>query len=313
MAVEIVHKQEQGTESFAYVALLSAGFHVVLVFLKFGLGVFSGSIALKADAFHSLADLLSSLTIYVGIKISERKSQTFPYGLYKAENLTALVTSLVIFFAAYEIMKEVVHCDPAYVISNTPVAILGLAGIVALIFAFSRYEMRIGRKAGSPSIVADAKHIRTDLLSTGAILIGLLGSLVGWHIDRYVAVIIAVLMVRLGATILLDSLKVLLDASISNDMLDQIQKVFYEFPPVKEVKRLSGRCSGRFKFVEAEVTLNVETLKEAHDISSFIEEHVYDCFPEVDKLLIHCEPTEDQVKSCATQCFSPYVKTSVTH
>jgi len=291
---ELVNKETKAVKSFAYVALLSAGFHIILVVLKYGLGILSGSIALRADAFHSLADVLSSLGIFVGIKISERKSKTFPYGLYKVENLAALVTSVFIFFAAYEIIKEVIQSDPAAVVSNVHIAVLGLLFIVVLIFLFSRYEIKIGKKAGSPSLVADAKHIGTDLISTGGILIGLVISLWKWNVDRYIAVVIVVLVARLGWTILADSVKVLLDASIKNETLEDIRKVFYNFSPVKDVVRLSGRCSGRYKFVEAEIIVDTERLQDAHDISSSIEEEIYDCFPEVDKLLIHYEPVKSQ-------------------
>ena len=291
---ELVNKETKAVKSFAYVALLSAGFHIILVVLKYGLGILSGSIALRADAFHSLADVLSSLGIFVGIKISERKSKTFPYGLYKVENLAALVTSVFIFFAAYEIIKEVIQSDPAAVVSNVHIAVLGLLFIVVLIFLFSRYEIKIGKKAGSPSLVADAKNIGTDLISTGGILIGLVISLWKWNVDRYIAVVIVVLVARLGWTILADSVKVLLDASIKNETLEDIRKVFYNFSPVKDVVRLSGRCSGRYKFVEAEIIVDTERLQDAHDISSSIEEEIYDCFPEVDKLLIHYEPVKSQ-------------------
>ena len=291
---ELVNKETKDVKSFAYVALLSAGFHIILVVLKYSLGVFSGSIALRADAFHSFADVLSSLGIFVGIKISERKSSIFPYGLYKVENLAALVTSLFIFLAAYEIVKEVIHADPTAVISNIPIAVLGLLVIVVSIFLFSRYEMKVGRKTGSPSLVADAKHIGADLLSTTGIIVGLLLGLWKPNFDRIIAFVIAILIARLGWTIFADSLKVLLDASIKDEMLDDIRKVFFKFSPVKDVTKLSGRCSGRYKFIEAEMILDIEKLQDAHDISSSIEEEVYDCFPEVDKLLIHYEPAEGQ-------------------
>jgi cation diffusion facilitator family transporter len=286
--------KETKAKSFANVALLSVGFNVLLVLLKYGLSILSGSIALRADAFHSLIDVLASLGIFVGIKISERKSSTFPYGLYKVENLAALVTSLFIFFAAYEIVKEIIHADPTIAASNIPIAILGLVGIIALMFLFSRYEMKVGKKAGSPSLVADARHIGTDLLSSVGVLIGLLLSLWKPNFDRFIAIIIVILIARLGWTILADSLKVLLDASIKDEMLDDIRKVFFKFSPVKDVTKLSGRCSGRYKFIEAEMILDIEKLQDAHDISSSIEEEVYDCFPEVDKLLIHYEPAEGQ-------------------
>jgi cation diffusion facilitator family transporter len=294
VAVEIVNKKINTKKSFAYVALLSAGFHIILVLLKYGLSILSGSIALRADAIHSLVDVLSSLGIFVGIKISERKSSNFPYGMYKVENLAALVTSFFIFFAAYEIVKEIINADPTANISSIPIAISGLFAIIILMHLFSRYELKVGRKAGSPSLVADAKHIGTDLLSSLGVMLGLLLSLWKPHFDRFVAVIIIVLIARLGWTILSDSVKVLLDASIKEETLNDIRKIFFNFPDVKDVTQLSGRCSGRYKFVEAEIILETEKLQDAHDISTAIEEEVYDCFPEVDKILIHYEPAKVQ-------------------
>ena len=294
MAVKIANKTDKAAKSFAYVALLSAGFHVVLVVSKYGLGLFSGSLALRADAFHSFADVLSSLGIFLGIKIAERKSDQFPYGLYKVENVAALVTSLFIFLAAYNIVRELIDAGPTMGISNVPIVVLGLLVIVVLIFCFSRYEMNIGRKTGSPSLVADAKHIGTDLISTAGIIAGLLLGLWKPQFDRIVAFTIAILIGRLGWTIFADSMKVLLDASIKDEMLSDIREVFYSFSPVQDVTQLSGRCSGRYKFVEAEIIMDIETLQDAHDISSSIEEEVYDCFPEIDKLLIHYEPATRQ-------------------
>ena len=295
MVAEIVAKETKA-KSFAYVALLSAGFNVLLVLLKYGLSILSGSIALRADAFHSLVDVLASLGIFVGIKISEQKSSTFPYGLYKVENLAALATSLFIFFAAYGILKELIYAKPTIAASNISIAILGLIVIIAFMFLFSRYELKVGRKSGAPSLVADAKHIGTDLLSSAGVLIALILSLWKPNFDRFVAVIIIILIARLGWTILADSVKVLLDASIKDEMLDDIRKVFFKFSPVKDVTKLSGRCSGRYKFIEAEMILDIEKLQDAHDISSSIEEEIYDCFPEVDKLLIHYEPAEGKKK-----------------
>jgi cation diffusion facilitator family transporter len=296
VAAETNAKKTKVTKSFAYVALLSVGFNILLVLLKYGLSILSGSIALRADAIHSLVDVLSSLGIFVGIKISERRSSSFPYGMYKVENLAALATSLFIFFAAYEIVKEIIYTDPTANISSIPIAVSGLFVIIILMLLFSRYELKVGRKAGSPSLVADAKHIGTDLLSSLGVMLGLLLSLWKSNFDRFVAVIIIVLIARLGWTILSDSVKVLLDASIKQETLNDIRNIFFNFPDVKDVTELSGRCSGRYKFVEAEIILDTEKLLDAHDISSAIEEEVYDCFPEVDKILIHYEPAKEQKK-----------------
>ena len=71
-------------------ALSSLGINVLVTGLKYFLGVFSGSLALLADAVHSSADVVSSASIWGGIRLSRRKSKRFPYGLYKLENLVAL-------------------------------------------------------------------------------------------------------------------------------------------------------------------------------------------------------------------------------
>ncbi len=282
--------------NFAHVALYAALINLALVFLKYGMGVVSGSIALKADAIHSFVDVLASLTVFAGIKLSERKTRTFPYGLYKVENLIALATSFFIFYAAYGIVAEVLRAPAGQAVTNIPIAIGGMLGAVAAIYFFSRYELKVGMQAGSPSLIADAKHVRTDLLSSSVVVIGLAGGLVGWSIDRYVAIVIVVLIAKLGWDILVDAIKVLLDATTEFEILDSVKEILLGFPEVKEVRSLLGRQSGRFKFIEATVVLRVKTLEAAHHISSAMEEEVYDTFPDIDRFIVHYEPEEKPSK-----------------
>jgi len=89
------------------IGFYSIGVNVLLVTLKGGLAYLSGSVALVADAIHSATDVISSITVLAGIKISKRKSKHFPYGLYKVEDFVSLLTSLFIFLAGYEIVKTV--------------------------------------------------------------------------------------------------------------------------------------------------------------------------------------------------------------
>jgi divalent metal cation (Fe/Co/Zn/Cd) transporter len=83
-------------------SLFSIGVNVSLSLLKFFWAYFQGSLALVADSVHSISDVISSTTLFIGLKISKRKSKAFPYGLYKVENLIALVSSLFILFAEYK-------------------------------------------------------------------------------------------------------------------------------------------------------------------------------------------------------------------
>ncbi|MBW2090088.1 MAG: cation transporter [Deltaproteobacteria bacterium] len=81
------------------VAALAVAIHVVLFGIKYIFSTLSGSIALKADAFHSLSDVVASSTVFIGLIIAKRKTKSFPYGLYKVENLVSVMVAIAIFYA----------------------------------------------------------------------------------------------------------------------------------------------------------------------------------------------------------------------
>jgi len=282
-------------QAHAKVAIYSCLLNAAFMGIKLGLGEVSGSLALRADAVHSLADVVSSLTIFVGIAISGRKTRTFPEGLYKVENLVALLSSLFIFYAAFKIGHEAVFGESLGSLQNTPLVVGGIVVIVTAAFFFSRYELKVGLQSGSPSLVADAKHVATDLLSTLVILVSVVGHHLGFAIDRYVAVFVAALVARIGYVILVDSLKVLLDATLDFATLDGIRKILEDHPDVMEVVFVGGRSSGRYRFVEIALILDTRLLREAHDITSHLEEQILDRWPDIDKILIHYEPERKDV------------------
>ena len=90
------------------VALFAIGVNLVLFGIKYLFGELSGSVALKAEAIHSLSDVIASSTVFVGLIIAKRKTRSFPYGLYKVENLVSVVVALAIFYAGYEIALEAI-------------------------------------------------------------------------------------------------------------------------------------------------------------------------------------------------------------
>jgi cation diffusion facilitator family transporter len=270
-----------------------------LVILKIVLARLSGSIALLADAIHSLSDVISSATVLAGIKISKRKSARFPYGLFKVENLVCLISSLFIFFAGYEIVQTVLFKEESLKPEFLPYAMAGVLVTMAITFFFSRYELREGERIGSPSLVADAQHIRTDMFSSAVILCGLLGGLFHWPLDKVAALLVVVLVFRSGYTILLDALRVLLDASLDFDSMDKVKSVILSHPQVTSIHSLRGRNSGRFKFIEADIGLRVRELERAHHVSQQIEAEISKSVPNVDRVLIHYEPEKKETRVCA--------------
>ena len=287
-------KPSNHMKSYVKVAVFSCLVNGFLMTLKYSLGEASASMALKADAVHSLADVVSSLSILAGILISDRKTSTFPLGLYKVENLVAMLSSLFIFLAAYEVVREAVYAEDMGPIRNIGPVTAGVLFMAIVTYLFSRYELKVGLQAGSPSLVADAKHIATDMLCSLVILVAILGTSLGYPLDRYVAVLVAVLVSRMGFAILIDSLKVLLDATLDYSTLNGIRQVLESHPLVTGVTSLGGRSSGKYRFVEGNVKLDARLLRDAHDVVSHLEEEILDRWPDIDRILIHYEPEQKE-------------------
>jgi cation diffusion facilitator family transporter len=278
------------------IGLFSVGINSSLVLIKVILAYLSGSVALVADAIHSLSDVISSATVLAGIKISKRKSTRFPYGLYKVENLVCLISALFIFFAGYAIVQTVLFKEESLKAEFLPYAMAGVLVTMAITFFFSRYELREGEKIGSPSLIADAQHIRTDMFSSAVILCGLVGGLFHWPLDKVAALVVVVLVFRAGFTIFLDAIRVLLDASLDFESMDKVKTAILSHPQVTSIHSLRGRNSGRFKFIEADIGLRVRELERAHHVSQQIEAEISKSVPNVDRVLIHYEPEKKDTR-----------------
>jgi cation diffusion facilitator family transporter len=271
------------------VALLSLLVNLSLVGIKLLLSEISGSLALRADAVHSAVDVFGSTALILGIFISGRKSRSFPYGLYKVENLVAVIISLLLFFTAYEIGREAAIGTAASAAYGGWV-LVAVAAIVPIPLIFGPYEMRVGEMYASPSLVADGRQFRADVLTELVVFAGLAGELVGLPLDRVAAAIIAVLILRAGWEILVSGMRVLLDASIDSATLRKIEAAIEAQPEVSTVEEVLGRNSGRYLFVEAKVAFRVTDLARAHQASQRIERDIREAVPNVDRVLIHGEP-----------------------
>jgi cation diffusion facilitator family transporter len=276
------------------VGLISMGIAAFLVVLKAALGYWAGSMALLADALHSTTDVIASATVWAGIRFSRRRSSGFPYGMYKVENMVSLVLAVLIFLAGYEIVKMVLVRGEELNKSALPYAILGVACTLVITFVFSRYELKVGKAVRSPSLIADARHIYTDFLTSGVILIGLIGGYLGLPLDRPAALVVAVFIGWAGGRIAYDAIRVLLDASLDFETLDKIRTIIMDMPQVAKINRLRGRNSGRYTFIEADVSLRVKELEKSHMVSHGIEQHIRQAIPNVDSVLIHCEPLKKE-------------------
>ena len=276
------------------IAVFAIGVNLALFGIKITFAMLSQSIALKEEAIHSLSDVVASLTVFGGLMLAKRKSKKFPYGLYKVENLVSIIVALAIFFAGYEIVTEALRSGTEHQLENVSITLISVLCIIGITFAFSRYELKVGNEINSPSLVADAQHIRVDMFAGAVVLVGLLSNVVGFNLDRIAAFIIAIFIAWSGGEILLDAIRVLLDASLDYETLSQTEKIISGESQVAEIKNLTGRNSGRYKFIEADIVLKTHDFDKAHFVANRIETNIKEAIKNVDHVLIHYEPTQKE-------------------
>jgi len=279
------------TRILVRVALYSLLVNAGLVAIKLALSFSTGSLSLAADAVHSFIDIIGSGALILGLVISQRKSGSFPYGMYKVENIVAVIIALLLFGTAYEIVYQALFSASEIHEFSGWVLVL-VAALILVPFLFGRYEVRMGTQFNSPGLIADGKNFTADVLASTVVFFGLLGQYMQFPVDRIAAMIVAILIVKAGWGILVNGMRVLLDASIDTQTLDTIRSTILQDPAVVDVRKIMGRNSGRYMFVEADITLRTSGLERAHQISQRVEREIKRAVPNVDHTVLHYEPPD---------------------
>lgn len=284
------------THQIFKIAGLAFLLNLILTIVKVPLAILTGSLAITASAIDSGTDAVASLVIYGGVRLSTRKTRSFPLGLYKLENVASVTISLFIFIAGYEIVKQIFSSSDSLP-QITPISIFLLMGSSLSIFGFGQYALHVGKKTRSPVLIAEGRHRQVDVLSSIVVLVSVLFSyfdlqtdLMGISIDRLGAALILFFIAKTGWELLSDGMRVLLDASIDFPTLDKIRSLIRQEPAVDEIKSLIGRNAGRYRFIQATITLNISDLEAAYKISEEIENRILIQIPNIEKITIHFEP-----------------------
>ncbi len=284
------------TRQIQRVALYGFLLNLGLAALKGILALQSDSLAVTASAMDSGTDCIASVALYAGLRLSARRTPSFPLGLYKIENVISVVVAFFIFLAGYEIAREALASS-----SRTPsislwvVLLMALSTLATLVFA--RYALSVGKRTQSPTLKAEGRHRQVDVLSSSLVLVSVsLGyagvhlTLFGINLDQAAAVLVLVFIALAGWELLKDGMRVLLDASIDPRTLMEVQAIIEAEPMVAEVESLVGRNAGRFRFLQANVALRTDDLQKAHQVSGRIEQRVREQVPRVERITIHYEP-----------------------
>jgi len=280
-------------------ALISVLGNVLVSAMKFAAGTMFGSVALIADAMHSFTDIVGSIAVFFGVRFADKKSEKFPYGLYKLENMVSLFIALIVFWTGFQIILE------SWENLGSPSQILGFEAIgvaitaLAIVYFLARYKRKVGREENSPSMIAEARHSMLDAYGSVGVVAALGLSLAGYPIfDPLIGIGIALLVFKAGAEIFLDSAKVLLDVSLDYKTMKKIEKIAAGQKNVR-VKELVARNSGRYIFVDMKLETDLKELKKVDHLRKLCEEKIKEAVPRIDKIMIDVEYRKKDVLTYA--------------
>lgn len=268
--------------------------NVVVCAIKAAVGFATGSLAVLADALHSLTDGANNvLGLVVSRWSSSPPDREHPYGHQKFEAMGALAIAAMLGIACFEVVQagieRLLSPAPRAVVMD-PVA-LGLLALVLGVNVFvAAYERRAGRRLNSPLLLADANHTLGDVWITLGVLGGAIGLwLFGWQwLDVALAVPVAAAVLWSGWAVLRGNLPWLVDATAIAP--EAVQKLALAVPGVVDCHDVTSRgLIGRQVFVEMHLVTQARDVETSHRITEEIERQLAERFGPV-HATIHVEP-----------------------
>ncbi|MFU8834319.1 MAG: cation diffusion facilitator family transporter [Roseovarius sp.] len=257
----------------------------------------TGSLALMSDALESLVNLATAAAVIVALRVAKRPADdNHPYGHHKAEFFSAVLEGVLIVLAALFILREAWAGFFAPRAMDEPIlgmAISAGAGAINGIWAW--LLIREGRAHRSPALVADGRHLMTDVVSSVGVLIGVaLAVITGWWVlDPVMAVLVALNILWSGWMVIKGSLSGLMDEAVSENEQATIRAVIARAARdgvALEAHDLRTRHAGPVTFIDFHLVVPGETSVEtAHVLCDRIEAALMTALPDA-RVTIHVEP-----------------------
>lgn len=255
----------------------------------------TGSIALFSDALESVVNVATAVAALVAIRVAALPADAnHPYGHHKAEFLSAVLEGVMIILAALLILREAWHGfqNPQPLLAPLDgVAVNVLASLVNAAWCF--VLIRRGRALRSPALVADGRHLLSDVISSVGVTAGVVLAIVtGWPLlDPGMAALVALNILWSGWKVMRESLSGLLDESVSEATLRDVRAtIATEAEGAVEAHDLRTRHAGRVTFIDFHLVVGGETtVSEAHDICDRVEAALKRVVPDA-MVTIHVEP-----------------------
>ncbi len=275
-----------------WVALIA---NCILFALKYWAGIVSGSVALIADAWHTLSDSLSSIILILGIRISAKPADhDHPFGHGRAEWIAALIIGTLLAVVGFSFLSDsIIKLREQEGATYGQIAMVVTAISVLAKEVLAQYAFRIYRKTGAKSVKADGWHHRSDAVSSLLILIGIFIGQKYWWIDGVMGILVSFALFYAAYDIIKDSTHSIMGEKPGKTLVARLKEI-----PLRVVNRdvelhhIHTHHYGDHTELTCHIKLPPEmSLKTAHDIATKIERAIQD--ETGISATIHMEPNGD--------------------
>lgn len=279
----------------------------MLILLKVFGAVVTGSIGIRSDAIHSGIDLVGAMVGFIAIRVALRPpDESHPYGHNKAENVAGLFIAGLIFFAAGAIIYEAVRrLIEGGAVEMLTVGIWVTLGAIVINLSVSWWALRIAKKTESVALQATGRDLYADVLSSVAVLIGLvLVRVTGLVIlDPIVAILVGLLIFRTALITMRQSLGELMDENMPEEEESVVKQCIEEHSErIVGFHELRSRKAGNMRFMDLHMVVPRHVqISDAHEICDHIEHHVRHRMART-SITIHLEPCETECVECSVVC-----------
>lgn len=273
-------------------AWISIGAYIILSFAKLSIGYLGNSTALKADGLNNTTDIIASVAVLIGLRISQKPPDgDHTYGHMRAETVASLIASFImavvgiqVLFSAGKSIFEPIHTTPSLL-----TAVVAIVSGIVMLFVY-RYNIKLSREINSSAVKAAAFDNRSDAFVSFGTAIGIGASTLGMPIiDSITAIIIAFIIIKTAYEIFSESVMTLTDGFDAHE-LEALSEVVRHVEGVIELTDIKGRNHGSMILVDLTVTVNpLLNVWDSHHITENIEKEIRLIKP-TSIVLVHIEP-----------------------
>ena len=277
----------------------------LLIVIKTAASIVTGSIAIRADAIHSVIDLFGVIIGYTAIRIASKPpDERHPYGHGKAENIAGVVIAAMIFIGAIAIAYQaIVRLIAGGAVVLVPLGIYVTAAAIAINLLVSWYALRVARATESIALEATARDLLADVLSSGAVLVGLiLVQFTGIAIlDSIVALLVSVLIGRTAFLTMRKSFGGLMDIKLPQAEEDEIVACIKKHGDlIAGFHRIRTRKAGSQRYIDFHLVVSRQlSVERAHQLCDQLEQEIEKRLSDA-SVTIHVEPCDGNCEQCST-------------